>query len=298
MAKILKNLTASPILIGDTGVSIPASPSTYSVVPMDFALWAASSDIVTYIGNGSIVVNDGTYDLSKADGISLVQGNFKQSDFIPTLKDNNRLKVDVQFSGDQLIKVSSDDQTSGYLESKISVEAGALTETTLNPGAAETLQIGLATISGDGSYGSSSLIPTFTKDTKGRVTNVVNVSVDKLYDHWNGTTQYRDSQLRRYTTVGTTNSSGRVTVNLTTTGLVGGPALFSQIFNPSAIGVDNSNVAIQSINMFIESISATQVVFRATRGTSVGVLLGGTVVSTQFAGAGHIVYIEITGVKA
>lgn len=94
MAKILKNTTASPILVTDTGVTLAAN-SSYTIVAADYPLWASSSDIVTYIGNANVVVNDGSYDLSKADGISLLQGNFKQNDFISDLKSNNRLKVDV-----------------------------------------------------------------------------------------------------------------------------------------------------------------------------------------------------------
>lgn len=97
--KILKNQTVSPILINDTGITVPASPSTYVIPSQDYALWAASSDIITQVGASNIVVNDGSFDLTKADAIALIQGNFKQADFIPALKNNDRLKVDVLFNG-------------------------------------------------------------------------------------------------------------------------------------------------------------------------------------------------------
>lgn len=73
MSKILKNVTLSSIFVTDTGVSIPAS-SQYTIPPQDYLLWAASSDIVTYIGNSDIVVNDGSYDLSISDGVDLIKG--------------------------------------------------------------------------------------------------------------------------------------------------------------------------------------------------------------------------------
>lgn len=143
MTKILKNQTGSAILISDTGVSIPASPSTYTVVPMDYPLWAASSDIITYIGNGSIIVNDGSFDLSKADSVAAIQGNFKQTDFISDLKNNNRLKVETIQTGGTNIQVSSDDQTSGYLEQKVIGTTNKIVVTTQNPGGDEDLKINI-----------------------------------------------------------------------------------------------------------------------------------------------------------
>jgi len=76
MSKVLKNQTGSPISIPDTGVSLAASPATYTIPPTDFLLWAASSDIITQIGSGNVIVSDGATNLSIADGTALIQGNF------------------------------------------------------------------------------------------------------------------------------------------------------------------------------------------------------------------------------
>jgi hypothetical protein len=76
MSKILKNTTASPIIISDTGVTIPASPGIYTIPSQDYLLWAASSNVVTNIGSGDIIVNDGSSDLDISQGTDLIKGIF------------------------------------------------------------------------------------------------------------------------------------------------------------------------------------------------------------------------------
>lgn len=78
MSKILKNNTAGNIIINDTGVTVLAS-SSYTIPPQDYLLWAASSDIITKVGDSLIVVNDGSYDLSISAGIDLIKGIFPSS---------------------------------------------------------------------------------------------------------------------------------------------------------------------------------------------------------------------------
>lgn len=140
MSKILKNTTLSNISISDTGITILAS-GFYNIPATDFPLWAASDDIVELVGSGSIVVNDGTSDLGPAQGIALIQGNFRQSDFIDSLKESDRLKVDAIISSNQFIKVSSNDQSQGYLEAKIVGKLGKTEVTVLNEGVNEQLQV-------------------------------------------------------------------------------------------------------------------------------------------------------------
>lgn len=79
MIKLLKNTTVSSIAISDTGITISASPGTYTIPAQDYLLWNASSDIIVHIGNGAIVVNDGSFDLSPSDGMDLIKGIFKRS---------------------------------------------------------------------------------------------------------------------------------------------------------------------------------------------------------------------------
>ena len=146
MAKILKNNTAFDILVSDTGANILAS-SSYTIPLIDYPLWAQSSDVVTFIGSGDITVNDGSYDLSKAEGIGLIQGSFirKVVDFEPSLKDNNKLKVMInQISpNDFLSKVSLNDQVGDYLENKIIGTANKIEVSVLNDGIDEDLQINI-----------------------------------------------------------------------------------------------------------------------------------------------------------
>ena len=75
MSKILDNTTGAPINVGDTGVTVD-NVTNYTIPPTDYPLWAASSDIITEIGAGNIVVNDGSFDLSISDGTDLIKGIF------------------------------------------------------------------------------------------------------------------------------------------------------------------------------------------------------------------------------
>ncbi len=73
MSKILTNTTASPIAIGDAGVTLAAGVP-YTIPPQDYLLWSASSDILSPVGSADVVVNDGTDDLSPSEGIDLIKG--------------------------------------------------------------------------------------------------------------------------------------------------------------------------------------------------------------------------------
>ena len=73
--KILKNTTANPIFVEDTGITIPAN-SSYEIYPADDTIWAASSNVIPYVGTGALVGNDGTYDLTQSQTMQMLQGLF------------------------------------------------------------------------------------------------------------------------------------------------------------------------------------------------------------------------------
>lgn len=73
MAVILKNTTGSEIVIGGQG--IPAS-GQYTMQESDKPHFASSDLLVTKIGSGEIVINDGVSDLGISEGTDLVKGYF------------------------------------------------------------------------------------------------------------------------------------------------------------------------------------------------------------------------------
>lgn len=73
MAKIIKNTTGSVISLQDVGrIPIPAGGS-YTILPEEYPLWAASSNVTSYINAGTLVVNDGTDDLKPTLGLRHLQ---------------------------------------------------------------------------------------------------------------------------------------------------------------------------------------------------------------------------------
>jgi hypothetical protein len=71
MSKILINTTLFPVSITDVGITVAAS-SSYIIPPQDYSFWAASSNIITEIGNGTIIVNDGLIDLTIDEAIAFL----------------------------------------------------------------------------------------------------------------------------------------------------------------------------------------------------------------------------------
>jgi hypothetical protein len=132
MAKILKNTTASAVTISDTGQVVPLS-SQLTISAQDYDLYAASEDVILLIADGTLVVNDGSFDLTPAQGIGLIQGSFIQRDFVDNLKNNNRLKVDILGTlSDGTVKISANDTTADFLENKIAAQNNKITIQTAN----------------------------------------------------------------------------------------------------------------------------------------------------------------------
>ena len=75
MLKIIKNPTISTVMIKDTGIEVPAGGS-YTIQSQDYWLWVASTDAVTQIVAGNLIVNDGEDDLTNLRyAIGLIQDN-------------------------------------------------------------------------------------------------------------------------------------------------------------------------------------------------------------------------------
>lgn len=78
MSKILKNTTNAVVNIGDTGQSVPAN-GQLTIAPVDDSLYRNSSNTVTLVGDGTLIVSDGTNDLDISDGIDLIKGFFQDN---------------------------------------------------------------------------------------------------------------------------------------------------------------------------------------------------------------------------
>lgn len=75
MSKVIRNITVSPVTVADCGVTIPAT-SNYTIPSQDYPLWAASNNVITFVGAGTLIVNDGFIDLSISDGTDWIKNNF------------------------------------------------------------------------------------------------------------------------------------------------------------------------------------------------------------------------------
>lgn len=193
MASIVKNTTGSLKTWG--GVEV-AGNSQYTLQPNDITKFLIDHTFKDDLEAGHAVINDGTADLGTVDAVLWLQG------YLPPLMgivgpdgtqvgvtNDNRIKMDVQISGNQLIKVSSNDQTFGYLEQKLTGISGETTADVLDEGGAEVRRIGLPDVGTAGTKGSATSVPVFTTDSKGRVISSVDtaiVGVPATYTGLNG----------------------------------------------------------------------------------------------------------------
>jgi len=87
MIIIIKNKTASDIFVSDVG-QVFASDSSSTINPTQYPYFASSQEIVPYIVNGSLVVNDTDYDLSPRVGLAILQNNEQVINEYYTLTDD------------------------------------------------------------------------------------------------------------------------------------------------------------------------------------------------------------------
>lgn len=112
MSKIIKNNSGVSYDVGDVGKTL-AIGENYTIPPTDYLLWAASSDAVTGIGAGELIVNDGSTDLSISNGVDLVKGIFPTS-------------VEANVTASVLPTGAS----TSSLQNALSIRVGGLTEST------------------------------------------------------------------------------------------------------------------------------------------------------------------------
>ena len=77
MPKILRNNTASPVIINDVGRTILVGGQLL-IDAGEYPIYSRSSDVVSLVGDSSLIVNNGDIDLSISEGIRLIQGNFPE----------------------------------------------------------------------------------------------------------------------------------------------------------------------------------------------------------------------------
>ena len=105
--RILKNNTASPVPISDTGDTIPAS-GQLTINPLDYGKYEGSDDVLGPLTDQSqsptvstLTANDGTFDLGISEGVRLIQGGFSRpiSDGAnSTIKANVYLRSDAKYA--------------------------------------------------------------------------------------------------------------------------------------------------------------------------------------------------------
>lgn len=78
MSKILINQTPDDIHIDDTGVTVAANDQ-YTIPSQDYATFAASSDVIRYLADLSLVLNDGSSNILKlSNAVDIIKGWFPQ----------------------------------------------------------------------------------------------------------------------------------------------------------------------------------------------------------------------------
>lgn len=75
MSKILKNPDlVNPVILVDTGVTVPAN-TNYTIPPQDYLVFAASSDVISALSDGLLILNDGGNDITNlSDAVDIIKG--------------------------------------------------------------------------------------------------------------------------------------------------------------------------------------------------------------------------------
>lgn len=89
MSKVLVNPSAFDVAIADTGVTVPTGGS-FTIPPQDYPTFAASSDTIRYLSDGTLVLNDGTDDVTiLSQAVDILKGWCPQAPTTAESSDGN-----------------------------------------------------------------------------------------------------------------------------------------------------------------------------------------------------------------
>jgi len=111
MSKILKNQTASAVDISDMGITVPAS-GEHVLDHSEYLMWQGSNDVILKLADGTLIVNDGSDDLSLSNGIDLIKGNYNPNE--------------VDSEGRQIVRMAAGKKGWTYLSHPIEIETSKI----------------------------------------------------------------------------------------------------------------------------------------------------------------------------
>lgn len=144
--------------------------------------------------------------------------------------------------------------------------------------------------------GKANTVHTHTQD---QVVGLVTALASKDLVVYHGTTTRANNKTVIYTNSATTDANGQVVFQLTTNGTSTGVAIMDSFNSVSSIAYDGSNNPVQAPHSFAFgwSNSNRTLTLKVTRGVSQSILLGGTINTAQFVGAGVTVQVTVVGTK-
>lgn len=114
MIKILINATASDIVLKDVGQTVPAS-GQLTIDPSDFDKYQRSSNVVTQISNGNLIVNDGVKNLSIKLGLALILDSDQRSKNVVRVSKSSSEQADYSTLKEALASITDASSTNRYV---------------------------------------------------------------------------------------------------------------------------------------------------------------------------------------
>jgi hypothetical protein len=112
--KIIKNTTGSVVFIPDVGISLDPF-AVYDITESELLMWVASLDIIPLVNSGTLIVNNGSVDLTAAEGVRFLQYPDRLS-VQQSGTDVTRITTELNFTG----AVTVTDNTDGKVTVNVS----------------------------------------------------------------------------------------------------------------------------------------------------------------------------------